>query len=60
MSTNAESRSKVVIVSGGSRGLGQALVTSCLERGYTVATFSRSESPFVTALLSKDPEHQRA
>ncbi|RKH67895.1 SDR family NAD(P)-dependent oxidoreductase [Corallococcus llansteffanensis] len=59
MSTNAESRSKVVIVSGGSRGLGQALVTSCLERGFIVATFSRSESPFVTNLLKQDPEHQR-
>ncbi|MBJ6760427.1 SDR family oxidoreductase [Myxococcaceae bacterium JPH2] len=59
MSTQTESRSKVVIISGGSRGLGQALVTHCLERGHTVATFSRSESPFVAQLKAKDPERRR-
>ena len=59
MSTNAESHSKIVIVSGGSRGLGQSLVTGCLERGYTVATFSRSESPFIKTLTQQDPEHKR-
>ncbi|KJK44792.1 hypothetical protein UK23_28335 [Lentzea aerocolonigenes] len=34
----------VAIVSGGSRGLGLALVRDFLERGYRVETFSRSES----------------
>ena len=39
--------SPVAVVSGGSRGLGAALVTGLLERGYRVATFSRTKSAFV-------------
>jgi 3-oxoacyl-[acyl-carrier protein] reductase len=39
----------VTIVSGGSRGLGLALVEMLLARGDTVATFSRSGSPAVEA-----------
>jgi 3-oxoacyl-[acyl-carrier protein] reductase len=56
---NNQSRSKVVLVSGGSRGLGQAIVSHCLERGYAVATFSRSATPFVEGLTSSDPENAR-
>ena len=59
MSTHSNTSSRVVIISGGSRGLGQALVTGCLERGYTVATFSRSQSPFLQTLTQRDPERQR-
>lgn len=40
-------KQRVVLVSGGSRGLGAALVSDQLERGYTVATFSRTRSAFV-------------
>ncbi|MER6710849.1 MULTISPECIES: SDR family oxidoreductase [unclassified Streptomyces] len=40
----------VAVVSGGSRGLGLALVTDFLERGYRVETFSRTESAELTAL----------
>ncbi|MFI1357981.1 SDR family NAD(P)-dependent oxidoreductase [Streptomyces sp. NPDC020898] len=40
----------VAVVSGGSRGLGLALVTDFLERGYRVETFSRSESAELIAL----------
>ncbi|MFJ9634681.1 SDR family NAD(P)-dependent oxidoreductase [Streptomyces sp. NPDC101175] len=40
----------VAVVSGGSRGLGLALVTDFLERGYRVETFSRSESAELVAL----------
>ncbi|OKI94656.1 hypothetical protein AMK10_15085 [Streptomyces sp. CB02058] len=40
----------VAVVSGGSRGLGLALVTDFLERGYRVETFSRSESAELSAL----------
>jgi 3-oxoacyl-[acyl-carrier protein] reductase len=40
-------QSKVVIISGGSRGLGQGIVTSLLESGHTVATFSRSKTDFI-------------
>jgi len=39
----------ISIVSGGSRGLGLALVEMLLARGDTVATFSRSGSPVVEA-----------
>ena len=41
------STNRVAIVSGGSRGLGQALVEFLLGDGWAVATFSRSQSPFV-------------
>ncbi len=46
--------SRVTLVSGGSRGLGAALVKECLDRGDTVAVFSRSPSPFTESLRS-DP-----
>lgn len=42
----------VSIVSGGSRGLGLALVESLLARGDRVATFSRSGSPALDALAT--------
>lgn len=38
---------KVVVISGGSRGLGQGIVTALLEKGYCVATFSRSKTDFI-------------
>jgi len=41
----------VALVSGGSRGLGAALISGLLERGFRVATFSRSRSPSVAKLL---------
>jgi 3-oxoacyl-[acyl-carrier protein] reductase len=37
----------VVIISGGSRGLGRAFVAALLEDGLRVATFSRSKTPFI-------------
>lgn len=40
---------KHIIISGGSRGLGQALVTGLLEAGYRVSTFSRSATDFTRA-----------
>ncbi len=40
----------VAIVSGGSRGLGLAIVTDLVECGYQVATFSRSATPQIEAL----------
>jgi 3-oxoacyl-[acyl-carrier protein] reductase len=39
----------VVLVSGGSRGLGGALVRDLLARGHSVATFSRAGSPLLEA-----------
>lgn len=45
------SERKVALVSGGSRGLGEALVRQFLRKGLRVATFSRRESPFTQELL---------
>jgi 3-oxoacyl-[acyl-carrier protein] reductase len=41
---------KHVIVTGGSRGLGEAMVRSLLEKGYRVSACSRSRSPFVDGM----------
>jgi 3-oxoacyl-[acyl-carrier protein] reductase len=45
----------VVVISGGSRGLGMAIASRCLSEGYIVATYSRSASPFVKNQLELDP-----
>jgi len=39
----------VVLISGGSRGLGAAIAQRCLDANYIVTTFSRSTSDFVEA-----------
>ena len=44
------------LVSGGSRGLGLAIVERLLARGDCVATFSRSGSPALTALAAAHPD----
>lgn len=46
---------RVAIVSGGSRGLGQAIVASLLTQGHCVATFSRSRTPYIDEVLA-DPD----
>jgi len=46
---------KVILVSGGSRGLGGAFVEHLLERGHLVCTFSRRSTPLVER-LSAAPE----
>lgn len=43
---------KHVIISGGSRGLGQGLVSGLLGAGYSVSTFSRSATEFTNSLLA--------
>jgi len=40
----------VALVSGGSRGLGKAIVEALLTAGYRVATFSRTETDFIREL----------
>ncbi len=45
---------KHIIISGGSRGLGQALVSGLLEAGYAVSTFSRSATDFTRETSSND------
>lgn len=44
----------VVVISGGSRGLGAGIARKCLEAGYTVVTFSRSQTSFVEQQRQQD------
>jgi len=46
--------SQVILLSGGSRGLGQVIAEHLLEAGHAVATFSRGPTPFVEQ-LARDP-----
>jgi 3-oxoacyl-[acyl-carrier protein] reductase len=46
----------LVIVSGGSRGLGEHLVRALLADGHAVATFSRARTPFLDACVAEHPE----
>ncbi|MCC5622298.1 SDR family NAD(P)-dependent oxidoreductase [Nostoc sp. CHAB 5715] len=48
------SQQQVILISGGSRGLGSALVSNFLELGHIVATFSRSCTPFIEELHSRN------
>ena len=50
------SPSPVSVISGGSRGLGFAIVESLLARGNRVATFSRSGSPALEDLVKAHPD----
>lgn len=45
----------VVLISGGSRGLGSGIARKCLDAGYAVATFSRSPTPFIETEQQRDP-----
>ncbi|HRI64100.1 MAG TPA: SDR family oxidoreductase [Polyangium sp.] len=45
----------VIIISGGSRGLGQTLVSTFLAEGHIVATFSRTPTSFIDELQQNDP-----
>ena len=51
-----KSELQVVLVSGGSRGLGLGLVRALLGYGHKVATFSRSTSPDVRSLGKEFPD----
>lgn len=51
-----EATKKVAVVSGGSKGLGLSICESLLEKGYSVATFSRTSTPALEALLAAHPE----
>jgi 3-oxoacyl-[acyl-carrier protein] reductase len=46
----ASALEKHVVVSGGSRGLGQALVAGLLDASYSVSTFSRTRTDFIAGL----------
>ncbi|HZS44125.1 MAG TPA: SDR family NAD(P)-dependent oxidoreductase, partial [Blastocatellia bacterium] len=53
-----ESERQVVFISGGSRGLGRALVNDLLEQGHVVATFSRKTTDFIRECQSKDSDQE--
>lgn len=55
--SSSEDQSRVVIITGGSRGLGAGIVRSYLESGDRVATCSRSETPEVKAWQAEYPDH---
>lgn len=48
---------RTVLISGGSKGLGAALVAYFLDQGHKVATFSRSVTEEVEAWRAKYPDH---
>jgi 3-oxoacyl-[acyl-carrier protein] reductase len=50
--TNPTSRH--ILISGGSRGLGKAIVAGLLRSGYSVSTFSRRETEFTRELKGND------
>ena len=52
-----DGQSRTVLISGGSKGLGAALVAYFLEGGHRVATFSRSVTEEVEAWRAKYPTH---
>jgi 3-oxoacyl-[acyl-carrier protein] reductase len=57
MSDTVVPPASVVLVSGGSRGLGLAIVTDLLTAGLKVAAFARTVTPELAALGEKYPEH---
>lgn len=48
---------KVIVISGGSRGLGRALVMHFLAIGWCVATYSRNSNPFIEETLKDEKNH---
>ncbi len=45
---------KVIIVTGGSKGIGEGFVRSFLQEGHIVASFSRSQTPFIKDMQNGD------
>ena len=54
MSAAGDSKNPHVIVSGGSRGLGRAIVESLLDHGFRVSTMSRKPTEFITEMQQRD------
>jgi 3-oxoacyl-[acyl-carrier protein] reductase len=50
---------QVVLISGGSRGLGAAIAHRCLDLGHVVATFSRTTAAFIDEQRARDPQAAR-
>jgi 3-oxoacyl-[acyl-carrier protein] reductase len=51
------SERKVIVVSGGSKGLGRALLEDFMRHGFSVATFSRSKTDFIDTALSSQADN---
>jgi 3-oxoacyl-[acyl-carrier protein] reductase len=54
MSEAAVGRDRHVLISGGSRGLGKAIVEGLLREGYRASTFSRKATPFVEEMTRNE------
>ncbi len=50
---------QVVLISGGSKGIGQGITEDILARGGVVATFSRHATPFIENELAKDTQRKQ-
>lgn len=59
MSEQTDNFRGTVLISGGSKGLGEQLARRFLAEGYRVATFSRSSSEFTEAMQAADPDQKR-
>ncbi len=53
----SESKQRVVVVSGGSKGLGFSICKALLAEGYRVATFSRKSTPALEAAIAASDGH---
>lgn len=49
----------MILLSGGSRGLGQGIAQDLMDHGHIVATFSRSASEFTKKMNQDDPSHEK-
>ena len=54
-----ENSSKVVIVTGGSKGLGMGFVAQLLDEGHKVHTYSRTQTDFIEKMRAKYPQKFR-
>lgn len=54
MSDRSAGQPKHVVISGGSRGVGKAIVQGLLDAGYRVSTFSRNSSEFVETCAGRE------
>lgn len=54
MTDQASRLGRHIIISGGSRGLGKAIVSALLGAGYRVSTFSRTSSEFIEKMRAND------
>lgn len=54
MTDGRSTQGRHIVISGGSRGLGKAIVTALLGAGYRVSTFSRNSSEFVQQMEGND------